>query len=140
MNGIGPFLAGVAFWMFVGAVAVAAIITDYKRRRGVVDVIRAAVDRGQQLDPALIEKLTASQRNHDERIDPLHVKLGGIITLATGVGICLLSFFISRIALVALYPIMGVGVLVISVGVGLLIGARVLADARAREPSRNSPP
>jgi hypothetical protein len=140
MSGIGPFLAGVAFWMFVGAVAVAAIITDYKRRRGNVDVIRAAIEKGQQLDPALIEKLTMSDRRHDEPIEPVHVKLGGIITLAAGVGICLLSFFISQIAPIALYPILGSGVLVICIGVGLLIGARTLADARAREPSRNPPP
>jgi hypothetical protein len=139
MTGIGPFLAGAAFWIFVGAVAVAAIITDYKRRRGGVEVLRAAIEKGQQLDPALIEKLTSNERR-DERIEPLHVKLGGIITLAAGVGLCLMSFFISRIAPVALYPIMGAGVLVMSIGVGLLIGARTLADARAREPSRNSPP
>jgi hypothetical protein len=138
MSGIGPFLAGAAFWIFIGAVAVVAIITDYKRRRGGVEVLRAAIEKGQQLDPALIEKLTSNGR--DERIEPLHVKLGGIITLAAGVGICLLSFFISRIAPIALYPILGAGVLVISVGVGLLIGARTLEAARAREPSRNSPP
>lgn len=138
MSGIGPFLAGAAFWIFIGAVAVVAIITDYKRRRGGVEVLRAAIEKGQQLDPALIEKLTSNGR--DERIEPLHVKLGGIITLAAGVGICLLSFFISHIAPIALYPILGAGVLVISVGVGLLIGARTLEAARAREPSRNSPP
>jgi uncharacterized membrane protein len=139
MTGIGPFLAGAAFWIFIGVVAVVAIITDYKRRRGGVDVLRAAIEKGQQLDPALIEKLTSHDRR-DERIEPLHVKLGGIITLAAGVGLCLLSFFISRIAPIALYPILGAGVLVISIGVGLLIGARTLEAARAREPSRNSPP
>jgi hypothetical protein len=139
MTGIGPFLAGAAFWIFIGAVSVVAIITDYKRRRGGVEVLRAAIEKGQQLDPALIEKLTSNERR-DERIEPLHVKLGGIITLAAGVGICLLSFFISRIAPIALYPIFGAGVLVICVGAGLLIGARALEAARAREPSRNSPP
>jgi hypothetical protein len=138
MTGIGPYLVGVAFWIFIGAAAVAGIVTDYKRRRGSVDVIRAAIDKGQQLDPALIEKLTSHERR-DERIEPVHVKLGGVITLAAGVGICLLSFFISRIAPIALYPILGGGVLVICVGVGLLIGARVLTDAHARESSRNSP-
>lgn len=139
MNGIGPYLAGAAFWIFIGACCVTAIITDYKRRRDGVEVLRAAIDKGQQLDPAVIERLTSSGRR-DEGIDPVLVKLGGIITLAAGVGICLLSFFISRIAPVALYPILGGGVLVICVGVGLLIGARMLADAQAREPSRHSPP
>jgi hypothetical protein len=139
MSGIGPYLVGVAFWVFIAVAAVAGIVTDYKRRRGTVDVIRMAIEKGQQLDPALIEKLTSYDRR-DERIEPVHVKLGGIITLAAGVGICLVSFFISRIAPVALYPILGGGVLVISIGVGLLIGARALAEKDAREPSRNSPP
>src|SRR5271155_4310186 len=111
MNGIGPFLVGVAFWVFVGAAAVAGIVTDYKRRRGSVDIIRMAIEKGQQLDPALIEKLTSSERGA-EQIDPSHLKLGGIITIATGIGIGLLSLFISRIAPVALYPILGGGVLV----------------------------
>lgn len=82
MNGIGPYLAGAAFWIFIGACCVTAIITDYKRRRDGVEVLRAAIDKGQQLDPAVIERLTSSDRR-DEGIDPVLVKLGGIITLAT---------------------------------------------------------
>jgi hypothetical protein len=34
------------------ASAVAGIVTDYKRRRGSVDVIRIAIEKGQQLDRA----------------------------------------------------------------------------------------
>jgi len=136
---MGPYVVAVAFWVFVGVVVVAGIVADYMRRRGTVDVIRTAIEKGQQLDPALIEKLTASE-HRDEPIEPLHVKLGGIITLATGVGIALLAFFISRIAPVALYPILGFGVVVICVGVGLFVGANMLAGARERERSRNDRP
>ncbi len=57
MDSIGPYLAGSAFWIFIATVAIVAIITDYKRRRSHVDVLRAAIDKGQQLDPAVIEKL-----------------------------------------------------------------------------------
>jgi Domain of unknown function (DUF6249) len=137
MQYIGPYLVGTAFWIFIGAVAIAGMITDYKRRRGGIDVLRLAIEKGQQLDPAVVEKLT-SYEQRGERIDPVDVKLGGIITIAAGVGICLLSFFVSRVAPAALYPILGGGVLVICVGVGLLIGAKVLAEARAREQSRNA--
>lgn len=34
MSNIGPYLVGAAFWIFIGAVAVAGMVTDYKRRRG----------------------------------------------------------------------------------------------------------
>lgn len=46
MSSLGPYLVGVAFWIFVGVVAVAGIVADYKRRRGNVDVIRMAIDKG----------------------------------------------------------------------------------------------
>jgi len=139
MESFGPYLVGVAFWIFVGAVSIAGIVSDYKRRRGSVDVLRMAIEKGQQLDPALIEKLTAND-HRDERINPLHVKLGGIITLAAGVGICLLSFFIGHIAPIALYPILGGGVVALCVGAGLVIGANMLAEARTREQSRSNLP
>jgi hypothetical protein len=139
MQYIGPYLVGAAFWIFIGAVAIAGMVTDYKRRRGGLDVLRLAIEKGQQLDPALVEKLTSNE-HRGERIDPVDIKLGGIVTIAAGVGICLLSFFVSRVAPVALYPILGAGVFVICVGVGLLIGAAALAEARARDQSRNAAP
>lgn len=33
MSNIGPYLVGAACWIFIGAVAVAGMVTDYKRRR-----------------------------------------------------------------------------------------------------------
>jgi hypothetical protein len=139
MSSIGPYLAGAAFWIFIGAVCIAGIIADQLRRRGDNEVLRAAIEKGQTLDPALLERLTRSQRD-DKPLDPHDLKLGGIITSAAGVGICLLSFFISQVAPVALYPILGGGCLVICIGVGLLIGARSLANARAHDSSRNTAP
>jgi Sigma-70 region 2 len=81
MHEIGPYLVGIAFWIFIGAAAVAGIVTDYKRRRGSIDVLRMAIEKGQQLDPAIIEKLTLNEQR-SEQVDPVHVKLGGIITVA----------------------------------------------------------
>jgi len=139
MGNFGAYVAGAAFWIFVGVVCVAGIVADHLRRRGNVDLLRAAIDKGQSLDPVLIERLTGRQHD-DEPVEPVHLKIGGVITLAAGTGICLLSYFISRIAPVALYPILGGGVLVICIGGGLLIGARVLADSRARDASRHTAP
>jgi hypothetical protein len=139
MSGIGPYLVGVAFWIFIGAAAVAGIVTDYKRRRGSVDVIRMAIEKGQQLDPALIEKLTSNDRR-EEQIDPLHMKLGGIITIASGIGVCLLACFMNGVSPVWFFPIFGLGLLAICVGIGLRIGSKVLAEARERERSRNDQP
>lgn len=137
--GFGAYLVGVAFWMFIGAVAIAGIIADHQKRRLNVDLLRTIIEKGQPLDPAVITKLI-SPDTADGRLDPADLKLGGIITTATGVGIFLMSFFISRLAPIALYPIMAGGTMVICVGLGLLIGAKVIADARERERLNKSAP
>jgi Domain of unknown function (DUF6249) len=136
MQNIGAYLAAGTFWIFIGAVAIAGMVYDYKRRRIGIEVLRLAIEKGQPLDPALVEKLT-SYEHKDAPIEPVQVKIGGVITIAGGVGVGLLSFFVGRVFPIAFYPTLGAGVLVICVGVGLLIGARALAQARD-EKSRNA--
>ncbi len=135
----GPYLLGVAFWMFIGAICVAGIIADYQKRRLNVDLLRSLVEKGQALDPAMVTKLISPDAL-DERTDPTDLKLGGIIITAAGIGVFLMSFFIARLAPVALYPIMAGGIVTICVGIGLLIGAKVVADARAQERLGKSAP
>jgi hypothetical protein len=136
--GNGAYLIGVAFWLFVGAAAVASIIADHKKRRLGVDLLRAMIEKGQPLDPALVEKVM-SQHASDQRIDPIYLKLGGIIVTAAGTGLLPMAYFIGKLAPIAVYPILGSGVITIFVGVGLLVGAKVIADARERERLNKSP-
>jgi hypothetical protein len=136
MQNIGAYLVAVTFWIFIGAVAIAGMVVDYKRRRLGIEVLRLAIEEGQPLDPVLVDKLT-SYEHQSAPVEPVLVKLGGVITVAGGVGVCLLSFFIGHVFPIAFYPTLGAGVLVICIGVGLLIGARTLARARD-EQSRNA--
>jgi hypothetical protein len=130
--GFGAYLVGVAFWMFIGAISVAGIIADYQKRRLNVDLLRTIIEKGQALDPAVVTRLISPDAT-DQRTDPTDLKLGGIIVTAAGIGIFLMSYFVARVAPVALYPIMAGGIVTICVGIGLLIGAKVVADARERE-------
>ena len=136
--GNGAYLVGVAFWVFVGAVAIAGIIADHKKRRLSIDLMRAMIEKGQPLDPVLVEKVM-SQQTSDGRTDPMDLKLGGIIVTAVGIGLLPLAYFIGKLAPIAVYPIVGSSVLTICVGVALLIGAKVIADARERERLNKSP-
>jgi hypothetical protein len=136
----GPYLLGVAFWIFIGAICVAGMIADYQKRRLNVDLLRTLVEKGQALDPAVMAKLISPHDALDERTDPTDLKLGGIIVTAAGIGVFLMSFLIARLAPVALFPIMAGGIVTICVGIGLLIGAKVVADARARERLGKSAP
>jgi hypothetical protein len=137
--GFGAYLVGVAFWVFVGAVAVAQIMADHQKRRMNVDLLRTIIEKGQAIDPALVAKLMSPDAV-EERTDPQDVRLGGIITTAAGVGVALLSYFIAQIAPIAFYPILGGGVVTICIGVGLLIGAKAMANARSRERTHKSTP
>lgn len=129
--GLGPYMLGIAFWMFVGAVSIAGIVSDYQKRRLNVELLRTIIEKGQALDPALVTKLMSPDAL--DRTDPTDLKLGGIIVTAAGIGIFLMSYLVARVAPVALYPIMAGGIVTICVGISLLIGAKAVADARERE-------
>jgi hypothetical protein len=129
--GVGTTAIAIAFWIFVAVAAVAGIIADYKKRKAVLEPLRLAIERGQQLDPALVEKLLAREQK-DDAVNPEHLHLAGIITVAGGVGVALLGLFIGHNAAWALWPIMGAGVAAICVGAGLLLGWRgMVANRRA---------
>jgi hypothetical protein len=137
MHTDGAYLVGIAFWIFVGAVAIAGMVTDYKRRRLNIDLLRYSIDKGQPIDAALVDRLVTQERQ-DRGAQPDDLQMGGIITSAAGVGLCIFAVFISRVAAWAIYPIMGAGVLVICVGIGLIFAARALRASKERA-SKNSP-
>jgi len=139
MNHIGLTVIGVAFWAFLAVSAVAGIIGEYKKRRIELEPLRAAIERGQQLDPALVERLMMRpQHGKDSALEPIQYRIGGIVTVATGIGLILLSFFINPVYPPAFYPLIGVGVVTVSVGVGLLISARVLERHVRSEAAREA--
>jgi hypothetical protein len=127
----GEYWIGVAFWVFVGSVAVAGIVADYKRRRLNIDLLRYSIEKGQPVDGALIDKLM-SQERLERGVKPDDLQMGGIIAIAAGVGLCIFALFLSRVAAWSLYPIMGSGVLVMCVGAGLIVAAKALRASRER--------
>ena len=66
MQYIGPYLVGAAFWIFIGAVAIAGMITDYKRRRGGIEVLRLAIEKGQEVVVTAYDRGIATVRRWDD--------------------------------------------------------------------------
>jgi len=128
----GTTAVAIAFWVFVAVSSVAGIIGDYKKRQATLEPLRMAIERGQQLDPALVEKLLARD-SQDKRLKPEYLQVGGIITIGSGVGVSLLSVFLNKVLPGALFPVMGVGLLSVCVGAGLLLAARAIARNIERE-------
>lgn len=66
------YAVAMTFWIFIALVAVAGIVADYKKRKLAKGALKAAIERGQQLDPAVIEKLLNNDRNKElDACDPL---------------------------------------------------------------------
>jgi hypothetical protein len=118
-------IVGVAFWAFLAISAVAGIVADYKKRRLELQPLLAAIERGQQLDPAIVERLmTREQQASDPQ--PIYFRIGGIVTVASGIGLGVLAFFVDRFASKGFYPVLGAAVVAVCVGIGLLICAQVI--------------
>ena len=126
MQQFGPFAVGIALFAFLAIAAVAGIVADYKKRQIVLEPLRAAIERGQPLDPAVVERLMASEPREKDTLNPLHLKVGGIITIAAGIGVAILSYLLGLVDASAFYPILGVGLAAVCVGVGLMIAAGVV--------------
>jgi hypothetical protein len=117
-------LVGVAFWIFVAVVSVAGIWFANARNREMQKTIRFAIEKGMQLDVAVVDKLATGKTGQPE-----DYYIGGIICVAVGIGLPILGYFIGRIEPEAFFPIAGAGVLAGLIGIsliacGLLVGRR----------------
>jgi Domain of unknown function (DUF6249) len=124
--------AVAAFWAFLAVASAFGIVYDYRKRKLQVDSLRIAIEHGQSLDPQLLTRLIGESRRPEsprpEELRP-YMQIGGIMTIASGIGVALLSFFLARVWPIALYPTLGVGVVVVCVGIGLLFATRALKPA-----------
>jgi Domain of unknown function (DUF6249) len=125
-------VAVAAFWAFLAVASAFGIVYDYRKRKLQVDSLRIAIEHGQSLDPQLLTRLIGESRRAEqhtpEELRP-YLQIGGIMTIASGMGVALLSYFVGRVWPVTFYPTLGLGVVVVCVGIGLLVAARALKPA-----------
>jgi hypothetical protein len=127
MNHLGITLVSIAFWAFLAIAAVAGMIQDYRKRQLVLEPLRTAIEHGQQLSPELLAKLVGrDHEEHDGELDPKLLRVGGIITCASGIGVALLAIFVALVFPPYHWIVLGTGVVAICVGVGLIVAAKSL--------------
>lgn len=139
LNSGATIAAVIAFWGFLGTVAVAGMVYDYRRRRLAMETLRMAVEHGQHLEPGTLERLLA--RHHEpepqqaEDLRP-YLHIGAVITIAAGIGVAIAGLWIGIDYPVFRFPILGIAAIAICVGIGLRISVRVLQ----RYPLAAAPP
>lgn len=126
----------IAFWTFVTLVSVAGILTAFETRKAKLDLIRLAIEKGQTLEPALIDKLMPAE---EEKETPSRaqagagLQVGGIMCFAAGIGLPVLGYFISSIESDAFPALLGVGGFLLCMGVGMFVASKfVQSKATAR--------
>ena len=98
-------------------------------RRESEKTIRLAIEKGQQLDTATIDKLLRSSKKGSA--DSLMV--AGGVTLATGLGLPIMGYFIGWGGEHdAFYPLLGVGSMISLIGLTLLVLSAVIRNRKAQ--------
>ncbi len=131
----------ITFWLVVFGISALGIWSSMARERERQQTIRAAIERGQQLDPAVLEKVMSRSAAQDAGSGSptswVQLMIGGIITLSVGPGLALMGVLIGNSAPLAYWPLLGAGALVATIGLGILVAAMVWrsmsADSRAQK-------
>jgi hypothetical protein len=100
----------------LGAVAVIAFAT-LRARLAALELIQRALDKGEKLDPSLVEKLLGKRPGRRGLLMP------GIMTIALGAGLAL-SGFAMRGDTATLSERLGNGAILVCLGIGLLAVSR----------------
>jgi hypothetical protein len=117
------------FWLFVAAVVVAVIWRKTSLQREALATVRHAIDKGQTLDPAVLDKILRAEPRQEGGMLP-----GALAVMGAGVGLGVMGYFLKIGGNHdALYPLIGVGSLLGIIGVALLAGGWI-EDIRARRP------
>jgi hypothetical protein len=136
MNHPGIVAVAITFWIFVTVVSVAGIIQDYRKRQLALEPLRMAIEHGQQLAPELVARLLGHEKR-DDKLDPQLLQVSGIITMAAGFGIVLLSLLIVPVWPLHFRVVLGAGVVALCVGVGLIVAAKALRSNAMKYPQDN---
>ena len=119
---MGPFddsAGAVTFWLFVLVISVVGTILPYLKHRETQRTIRAAIDKGQPIDPALLAEPKPKKDKPEENI------LVGLIFIAVGLGLQVLAVCIGiQAGIGTVWPVNGAG------GIALLIGLVLLGFGR----------
>lgn len=131
----------VAFWIFVTVSAFAAIKYDFRKRQLAMESLRAAIERGQPLEPAVVAQILARHSGsgaEDAQDLAPYLQIGGIITIAGAIGVLIAAFFVGMQFPIAKLPMLGAGALAVCIGAGLLVAARTLGRYGPRRGSPDS--
>lgn len=120
---MGPFsnsVGAAAFWLFIAVVSVSGIIKSILQHRETQKTIRQAIEHGQPFDESLLAAEKPWETGQGAKAEtPANMILGGLIVIASGFGLGVLGFFIGLEDGQPVYPLYGIGLMAVLVGVAI---------------------
>ena len=117
--GLGAF----GFWLFIGAIVVAGIWYDARRKESQQETLRRVVESGQHIDPAVLDRIVGTGGSRSLERD---LKVSALIVLFVAPGLAVLGLLLGQIATEARAALLGVSLLVGFIGVGLFLAAKLV--------------
>lgn len=109
----------VFMWFaFLILICVVPILVEGAKSRHRLEVLRAAIERGQDIDPKIIDALGPRPAN------PKSLLIAGIIVVAAAIGVAAFSFFLRVVQPQAFVLVIGAACAVLCVGSGLMVAYR----------------
>jgi ABC-type antimicrobial peptide transport system permease subunit len=121
--GTAAGLGALGFWIFIGAVVVAGIWFDVRRRESQQETLRRVVESGKPVDSEMIDKLVRAGGEQSRTDRDLTV--AGLIVVFIAPGLAILGWFLAKLQPELMSVMLGVSLLMGFIGVGLLVAGRV---------------
>jgi hypothetical protein len=125
--GTGAGLAALGFWLFIGIIIAAGVWDNIRKRESQHETLRRVVESGQPIDESLTDKLLAITSGAQNKDLDRDLRISGWIVWSLAPGMLLLGWFLARATEPELLGVLaGVAALMVCLGSGLMIAARVV--------------
>ena len=128
-------LGALGFWIFIAAIVVAGIWFDVRKRESQQETLRRVVESGQEIDPAIIDKILAAGKELS-RIDR-DLRVSGLIVIFLSPGLAVFGWFLAKLRPEIMSVMLGVALLVGFIGIGLLVAAKVAERWYLEDSAKN---
>jgi hypothetical protein len=132
--GVGAGIGVAAFWLFIATVVAAGIWDNARKRESQHETLRRLMESGQKVDEPMLNKLLGADKARPDR----DLKVAGLIVLFTAPGLLILAHFLSMIEPKLWTVMLGVAGLIFFIGIGLLVGGKLVERSDRADRAANS--
>ncbi len=115
----------MVFLFLIIAVVAGSVLDGFKTKQK-TDLIRLAIERGQPIDPIMLDKLAQPKT---KKLNSKVLLVVGILAIATALGLGLSALFMGQLNAKAFLAMPGAASLLLCIGLGLLVAYRFTRDA-----------